>query len=175
MSLVGVKYTTARWAAEQAVDAVVSELGGRHGACRTGNFPLPHAGIADVEGRLVEMQRALQHALEPDVAEHLASWYGTEAPDVLEHAVAQGRAERLGAATPVLAGEIGYAIATGSAVRLTDVVLRRTPLGAAGHPGRAALERAGGIMAAAYGWTPERLAEEIALVEARFDGRPTAP
>jgi glycerol-3-phosphate dehydrogenase len=51
---------------------------------------------------------------------------------------------------------------------LSDVVLRRTGLGSAGHPGRVALDRAADVMAAAAGWTPEQRAAEIAAVEAIY-------
>ena len=177
VSLVGVKYTTARWAAEHAVDAAVAELGGHRTSspCRTADLVLPYANIADVEGRLVETQRALNLMLDPDIVEHLAAWYGTEAPGVLQYAAEHGLSARLGPSTPVLAGEVAYAVATSAAVRLTDAVLRRTPLGAAGRPSAAAVARAAAIMAERLGWTAERVVGEIALVDARYGIPPTAP
>jgi glycerol-3-phosphate dehydrogenase len=71
----------------------------------------------------------------------------------------------------VLRAEIDYAVREASAVRLADVVLRRTPLGSTGHPGKAALARAAETMAAPLGWTPEQIAQEIALVEKRYPKR----
>ena len=60
MSLVGVKFTTAAAAAEHAVDAVCAEhRRAPRDRCRTATSALPHAGIADVEGRLVETLRDL--------------------------------------------------------------------------------------------------------------------
>ena len=71
-------------------------------------------------------------------------------------------------ATLVSAGEIAYAVDMASAVRLSDAVLRRTPLGSAGHPGVPALCRAADIMGGKLGWDAERRAAEIALVEAAY-------
>lgn len=175
ISLVGVKYTTARLAAERAVDVVCRELGRPRRRSRTASRELPHAGISDVEGRLVETERELGVSLDRDVLDHLASWYGSEAPDIVRFAAEQSQLDRLSAETPVLAGEITYAAARGQAMRLSDAVLRRTALGSAGHPGRAALQRAADLFAVARDWSPDKTAKELADVEAVYPAGITAP
>ena len=165
VSLVGVKFTTARWAAERAVTLACRDHGGHHRRSRTAAAPLPHAGIADVEGRLVETLRAIGVELDRDVIDHLTGWYGTEASDVVRHAAARNRLDRIDPRSPVLAGEIAYAAEREDAIRLADAVLRRTALGAAGHPGGEALARAAAIMAETCGWPDARRAEELAATE----------
>jgi glycerol-3-phosphate dehydrogenase len=165
ISLVGVKFTTARSAAERAVDAACAELAGRFRRSRTAATPLPHADIADVEGRLIETLRELDLALDRDVMEHLTSWYGTEASDVVRYAAQANLLDRLSPETPVLTAEMAYAVDHAQARALSDAVLRRTPLGSAGHPGRAAIERAAEIVSGKLGWTAERRASEIEAVE----------
>jgi glycerol-3-phosphate dehydrogenase len=165
VSVVGVKYTSARAVAERAVDTAARDLSRSRGRSRTSSTPLPHAGVADVEGRLVETTRDLGLSLDRDVVEHLTAWYGTEASDVVRHGAAARLIERVDRQHPILAAEIDYAALNAQAVHLTDTVLRRTPLGSAGHPGRPALERAAAIMAARLNWTEEQAAEEIAGVE----------
>jgi glycerol-3-phosphate dehydrogenase len=172
VSVVGVKLTTARHAAELAVDAICRELGGVRKRCRTAAVPLPHAGIADVEGRLTEALRAVGAELDRDTIEHLTGWYGTEAPAVVEFSARHNLLNRLTPDSPVIAGEIAYAVERSSAAKLADAVLRRTPLGSAGHPGRAALERGGDVMGDILGWTPERRSKEIAAVELRYPRSP---
>ena len=54
------------------------------------------------------------------------------------------------------------------AVRLTDIVVRRTALGSSGHPGADAVLGCGRIAAEELGWSPERLEQEIADVEAVY-------
>jgi glycerol-3-phosphate dehydrogenase len=168
ISLIGVKFTTARHAAERAVDAACAVLSRPHGRCRTGTIALPYAGVADVEGRLLETLRDIGLSLDRDVLAHLAGWYGTEASDVVHHARQAGLLDRLTPQSPVIAGEIAYAVAHSSARRLGDAVLRRTPLGSAGHPGGAALERAAGIMAERLGWDRARIDQELAAVECLY-------
>ena len=164
-SLVGVKYTTARLAAERAVDAVVGSLDARRPHGSTDSRFLPHGEVADTEGRIVECERAGGLALDADVVRHLAGWYGTEAVEVLTFAQASGHGgRRLTAASPVLAAEVAYAADRSLAVRLSDVVLRRTPLGSAGHPGAEALTAAADMLSAACGWDRARRDEELADV-----------
>jgi len=164
VSLVGVKYTTARLAAERAVDA----LGLARSAGRTGTALLPHADVADSDGLLQETLRRLRRTLDRDVMTHLASWYGTEGATVVEASAPGDGLDRLSPDTPVLCGEITYAARNSAVVRLADIVFRRTPLASAGHPGDAALTRAGALAAAELGWSEQRLAEELALVRSRL-------
>jgi glycerol-3-phosphate dehydrogenase len=48
---------------------------------------------------------------------------------------------------------------------LADIVIRRTPLGALGHPGDVALARAAAIVGTERKWSDERRREEIAAVD----------
>ena len=168
ISLVGVKFTTARAAAERAVDLLGAELGGKLRRCRTASSPLPHADIADVEGRLIETSRTLGVALDRDLVEHLGGWYGTEASDVIRFAADAGSLDRLTGTHPALQAEIAYAVDHGQAQRLADAVLRRTVIGASVHPGQETLAQAAAIMGARLGWSDERRAAEIAAVDEIF-------
>jgi glycerol-3-phosphate dehydrogenase len=57
--------------------------------------------------------------------------------------------------------EILDAVRNEMVVTLADAVVRRTPLGAAGFPGDAALSEAAAIVGAELGWSPERTQQEI--------------
>lgn len=164
VSLVGVKYTTARLAAERAVDA----LGVTRSTGRTGTALLPHADVADSDGLLQEALRPAHRSLDREVMRHLASWYGTEGANVVSASLDGDGLDRLSPETPVLCGEIRYAARHSGVTRLSDIVFRRTPLASAGSPGEAALERAATLSADVLGWSPERRAEELALVRARL-------
>ena len=65
ISIIGAKYTTARRAAEVAIDRITAALGRPAGRCQTASRVLPHAGIADVEGQFIEACRAANVTVEP--------------------------------------------------------------------------------------------------------------
>jgi glycerol-3-phosphate dehydrogenase len=167
VSLVGARFATARLGAQKAIDAVAAEVGRTVRRCSTGSAPLPYADIADAEGRLAETLRATGAELDRDVTTHLTSWYGTEAPAVVEFGVRANLLRRIPDSV-VLAAEIAYAVEHADARHLSDVVLRRTPLGAVGHPGPDALAAAADVMGDRLAWTPAQRAEEIAGVERRY-------
>ncbi|MEO8681509.1 MAG: FAD-dependent oxidoreductase [Vicinamibacterales bacterium] len=170
VSVYGVRYTTARWTAEQAVDAVFRVLG--HDIpppCRTADTPL-------FGGTMTHVDNFLKAALLRDVdgvthesLKRLATVYGTDYDQVLQIARdIPPLARPLGRSCHVLGAEILHAARREMAMKLGDAVIRRTEAGAAGHPGTDALERAGAIMARAHGWDEWRMRNEIAEVEAFY-------
>jgi len=74
---------------------------------------------------------------------------------------------------PNVGAEVIHAIRAEMACSLEDVVVRRTELGAAGHPGEEITRAAAGIAAEELGWDNDRRDREIAAVEAfyRMAGR----
>jgi glycerol-3-phosphate dehydrogenase len=166
VSLAGASPVLAYAAAKQAIDAIGGELGNSSRPRRHGDT-LPYAHIADSEGRIVETTRDLGIEVDPDVTGHLVNWYGTEAPDVLRFSAERRLLGRV-SGTPVLDGEIVYAAAMAGARQLADVVLRRTPLGATGHPGENAVSRAAALLASEFGWSDARRDAEIARVDAAY-------
>jgi glycerol-3-phosphate dehydrogenase len=165
-SLVGVKFTTARIAAAQAIEAICEELGRAGTRCRTADVVLPSADTHTDQS--FAGYDDLNNAIDAEASARLIDWYGTEAADVAAYCAARGLTTPLADGRGVLAGEIGYAVEHGAAVRLADVVLRRTRLGGTGHPGAAALNAAADLLAVRCGWSPAERASEIAHVEARY-------
>jgi glycerol-3-phosphate dehydrogenase len=109
ISIVGVKYTTARAVAEQAVDLIFRKLDRPRVACRTADSVLPECGVSDA------------------------------APS----------------------DPIARAVHDEMAYTLCDVVIRRTDLGAAGHPGDAVAHDVASRMQRLCGWPGERVDEEL--------------
>jgi glycerol-3-phosphate dehydrogenase len=61
--------------------------------------------------------------------------------------------------------EVTYAVREEMAVRLADVILRRTELGSGSHPGQAAIAAAARGMQQLLGWSDLQREEEIADTE----------
>jgi glycerol-3-phosphate dehydrogenase len=156
LSVVGVKYTTARDVAEKTVNRVLARLGRPEFASRSAATPLMGG---DFES-FADLERAAGKT-------HLAHNYGSLYPKVL----AVSDPEPLCDSSPVTGGEVRYAAREEMALDLASVVLRRTELGSAGHPGRRALERAAAILGEELSWSEERKCAEIEAVEAFYRAR----
>ncbi len=169
ITVVGVKYTTARGVAEQVTRAVSKRLGTRVRPSRTGTSTLPGAGIADHEALAIETGRAIGFEPPLPVIRHLTALYAEATPGIIRL-----MAEHETLRTPVSAGsatlgaEVVHVVRHEMAMRLTDIVVRRTGLGAAGHPGRGAIERCARLAALELGWDETRVEEEVRLVEAIY-------
>jgi glycerol-3-phosphate dehydrogenase len=135
-------------------------------------------------GRAVPSQSAAQLLIEPALSagapsgtpaasvERLTRRHGTEAAAVL--ALASERpplACPVAGGTQVIGAEVVHAIRHEAAITLEDVVVRRTGLGALGHPGAPAARACAAIMAAELGWTAERVEDEIAGLDSFYEIR----
>lgn len=166
MTVVGVKYATARGVAERAVNAAAKHLGKRLPRSRTATVPLPGAAIADHEALAIETARAAAMDLSTAVTLHLSALYAEGSAGIVRLI-----AERPELGAPVspgcetLGAEVVHVIRHEMAVRLADIVVRRTALGSGGHPGADAVRGCGVIAAQELGWSSERLEKEVAAVE----------
>jgi len=170
VSMFGVRYTTARHTAQQAVDAVFHVLGHETPPpCRTAETPLQGGSINRMDSFLKAVAQRDVDGIPATTLKRMATTYGTGYDRVLQivrDIPALGRP--LGRACDVIGAEILYAARQEMALKLADALVRRTEAGAAGHPGVDAVERAAAIMARAHGWDEWRTRNEIAEVESFF-------
>jgi glycerol-3-phosphate dehydrogenase len=174
VTITGGKLTTWRRMAKLAVDRLV-EREGRLAPCRTHEIPLGQMVAADRLTRVPGAPEASYSAL--------AGRYGHDAESVL--ALAADRAEL---AAPIVNGqadllaEVVYAVRHEQARSLSDVLMRRTRLGildgrALTDPERSEALHAAQVIAGELGWSPDRVAEELAgfREEASFLGAVAVP
>ena len=172
MTLVGVKYTTARATGARAADAVIRRLGSPARKPRRDAIEiLPGAGIADHEALAIETARAVGLELAPPIIRHLTALYGDRCAPIVRL-----MAERTDWRMPLVAGrpnvgaEVVHAIRNEMALTLADIVVRRSELGAMGHPGDDIVHACARIAADELAWDADRRDREIAAVHA-FYGR----
>ena len=170
VSVLGVRYTTARDTAQAAVDTVFRVLDKTPPACRTAETPLVGGDIDDTDRFVDRAVEAAGPGVNDRTATRLARSYGTTYPALLQRLeMTPSDAAELGTECSVTAGEIRHAVQEEMAVRLSDAVLRRTEAGSGGHPGDDALLAAADVMAEELGWSRERVDQEIADVKQAFD------
>ncbi len=156
LSVVGVKYTTARDVAEKTVDRVMARMGTPHVPSRSARTSLVGG---DFES-FADLARSVE-------TPHLAYNYGTLYRDVL----AISDPTPLSDTTPVSEAEVRYSVREEMALDLSSVVLRRTELGSAGHPGRPALDRAAAVMGEELRWSEDKKRSELEAVEEFYRAR----
>lgn len=163
VTVVGVRYTTARAAAERAADRILPLLGRAPGRSDTAQRPLAGGDIDDVE-RYTREQIALSD-LDDDLVDRLVATYGTGSGAIATLMRQEpSLAVALGATCPVTQAEILHAVRAEMAVHLSDA-LRRTGAASLGHPGRDAVQSGAAVMAAELGWSDERRAAEEAAID----------
>lgn len=165
VSVVGVKYTTARDVAERTIDFLFRAWKRRSPRSVSAERPLPGGETgADFEAyRADELSRA--GVGDRRVLDRLIRNHGARYGEVLRHVEPAGEDP---AELALLRAEVRHAVREEMALTLSDVVLRRSDLGSAGHPGGETLAAAARFAAEELGWSRERIAEEIAAVESRY-------
>lgn len=166
MSVLGVRYTTARGTAERATDTAFTILGRTPPVCQTTETPLTGGDIPDFASFVAEATQDAEETVDRVTRRRCAHSYGSRYRDVLQPMMDDpSLAGSLSDDCPVTRGEIQHAVRHEMAVRLADAVLRRTEAGSAGHPGLAALEAAAQVMGVDRGWTADQRAREVEHTE----------
>jgi glycerol-3-phosphate dehydrogenase len=165
VTVVGVKFTTARSVAARAISVVARRLHRRLPPSRTATTPLPGAAIADHEALAIETARDLRMDVPLPMIRHLIALYAEGAAEIIRLVHERPElAEPLAGNIETIKGEIVYTIRREMAVRLTDIIVRRTELGSAGRPPDVAIQTAARIAEAELGWDDGQTAQEIADV-----------
>lgn len=170
ISVMGVKYTTARHAAEKAVDLVFEKLEKKSPPCETHTRRVYGGKIDQLNYFLRELIQPDTGRLTAETIEHLVRSYGTQYSNIIDlfgdHA--QGSPLTLISA-PVLKAQVLYAIRKEMAISLPDVIFRRTGIGTAGMPDESVLENIATTMASELDWSLEKLNDEKEKVNSYFD------
>lgn len=175
VTLIGIRYTTARGDAGKALDLLLAQLPGAPGPAGTDRAPLAGGAIEDFESLRSSAQRARPQFVSAGSLDALLRNHGTEYGTVLDIAAANPADTAAIPGTESVLAEVTHAVQYEMAVKLEDVVLRRTDLGSGSHPGPSALRAAAKRMQDLLGWTTQRVNEEIGATEAVLTRHGAAP
>ncbi|HXV77696.1 MAG TPA: FAD-dependent oxidoreductase, partial [Candidatus Polarisedimenticolaceae bacterium] len=168
LTVIGVRYTTARGVARQTVDRAMRKMGQAPNRSPTAHAPIWGGDVDDLSQVVREAAGA---GLEAPVADALAHNYGSRFKDVLAEAAGRPELLRPIGGTTTLRAEVLHAVRREMAQCLEDVVLRRTDLGTADDPGDAALHQVADIVAAELGWDAARSRSEVERLRSHYLGR----
>ncbi|HUG42751.1 MAG TPA: FAD-dependent oxidoreductase [Acidobacteriota bacterium] len=163
ITVVGVKYTTARHAAQLAVDLALRRLGRPHVPCRTDRTELA-------------CMRAQDQTIQEGAAGRTVSGLAPQpfSRPFRSDGVDRGDRHVTFSAVPAeeksdLPAQVASAVRSEMAQTLTDVLRRRTAVGAAGPPDRSVVDESARLMAEALGWTAARKASEVKALHESYE------
>jgi glycerol-3-phosphate dehydrogenase len=170
ISVMGVKYTTARGVAERAVDLVFKKLGRQPVRCTTAETPVEGGAVRCPEELFRQaLDEEKQTAIGSDPLRHLVQTYGTAYRKVLDYCDREPSwGFPVARNSPVIRAQVLHGARAEMAQKLGDVIFRRTDLGVAGHPGDDGLDACARIMAAELGWDGQRVSQEVREVQSLF-------
>ncbi len=162
ITIVGVKYTTARATAERVVDLITEKLDVNTKSCKTQELPIYGGEIVDFPGLFKHAVDELSINLELDVIEHLVRSYGSEYPSVIAYMEEQPKlGERVTSGSPVIKAEVVYAVREEMGLRLSDIIQRRTGLGTVERPDFSSIRVCAEIMANELDWSSTKIESEV--------------
>jgi len=168
LTLLGVRYTTARCEAERAIDLAVQKLGRPARPCLTGQTAVHGGHVPSFDDFLARLISEYSALLPVGAIRNLAHNYGSAYSNVLKYTVGNPFGRLTLGPSVVVGAEVIHAVREEMAVKLADVVFRRTNLGTGSFPGEQALVAAADLMAVELAWDQRKKEEEIAEVMAVF-------
>ncbi len=169
ITVVGVKYTTARDVAEKAVDIISKKLGKKLIPCQSHQTRLAGGDIEHFDDYLKDARHYYSGRLNPAVIDHLVYNYGSECKRILQYG--DEKLDVIGivpGSKEVLIAEVIHAVREEMAQKLTDVILRRTDLGSGQCPEDVTIRACAEIMAGECRWNKERMNREIEETKAVY-------
>jgi glycerol-3-phosphate dehydrogenase len=159
ISVLGVKYTTARAVAEAAIDEVFRSWDLNPPQPRSARTVLPGGDIECFHDYLERETSVNRGELSANAVRRLIFNRGSQYTAVLKYL--RSTAGQTDEVSRVLEAETRHAVREEMAQKLSDVILRRTELGSAGQPSRTHLHLCAEIMAQELGWDSKRVETEI--------------
>ncbi len=162
LTVVGVKWTTARRVASEVVALVLEKLGRRAAPAPRKDPPLAGGEIDDLAKFLDDARRRMPASVSVESAEHVLRAHGTGFTQVISLVEQDAQLGRpVSERSAVIGAEIVHAAHDEMAEHLEDVLLRRTELWLAAPLEPRTLERCADLMAGPLQWSRERRVEEI--------------
>lgn len=169
ITVIGVKYTTARQVAQKVVNLALRKLDRSPLPCRTAESPVHGGEITEFNNFLNQALQFRPAGISEKSMTHLVHSYGSDYSSILDYTEEKlDWAKTVTENSPVLKAEIIQAVRQEMAQTLADVAYRRTPLGTVEPLDNQSLRMCALLMAAELGWDQAKCEQEIAAVSTPF-------
>lgn len=161
-SVVSVKYTAARLVAEEVVDRVFESWGIKPPKSTSSVTALHGGDIKCFDVFLNTEIRKRPYELDKEIIKRLVYNYGSAYPEVFRNFGRDANGQHMSMChDALLRDEVYYGVREEMAQKLSDMILRRTDLGTAGHPGDEAIKITADSMKDELKWSLERFHQEV--------------
>jgi glycerol-3-phosphate dehydrogenase len=163
ITVVGGKYTTSRNLAKKLVDTVFEKLKRTPVPCLTHTTPLYGGEIGRYASFVNRASiRGNKLGFNDETIKNLCRNYGSRYRDVLDIAgEKKAYSKEICEQYPDLFAEVVYSVRAEMAMKLSDVLFRRTGLGTLGNPGHDVIEKVADVMGDELNWSRSRKKTEI--------------
>lgn len=168
VTLIGVRATTARGVAKEAIDLLCKKSGTRCGASKTDQLPVHGGNLDDFDALERDAIETWKESIPADVMRGLVHNYGTEYGAVLTHVEEDASLGQTIGDTKTLRAQVVHAVREEMAMKLEDVLFRRTDLCSGGSPGKEALKICADVMAKETGVTEAQIQAEVEKAMRQF-------
>ncbi|MCZ6717686.1 MAG: glycerol-3-phosphate dehydrogenase/oxidase [Gammaproteobacteria bacterium] len=168
VTLIGIRYTMARSDAAHAMDLIAKKLGKGGSRPATDRTTIHGGQIESFDSFVKQAVMQSNQPVDSAVMRALIHNHGSEYKQVLKLAEEDPAAAETLENSNVLKAEVVNAVRNEMVFKLSDVVFRRTDLGAGGNPGDQALRTCADIVAKELGWTADQAKQELLEVTAQF-------
>ena len=170
ISVVGVKYTTARLVAQHVLNRVCAIIAPKQSVSKTDHMPVYGGTLPRFQPFVEKEFQKAPPGIARDAFVGLLRNYGNAYHKVLQclEGWVDGRQPRMCKEFDVLKAQIRFAVREEMAQKLPDVVFRRTDIGSVGNPGTQALEVCAREMGRELKWSEQRIAQEILETQQKF-------
>jgi glycerol-3-phosphate dehydrogenase len=170
LTVIGVRYTLARYIAQKAINLAVQKLGEEPRPCMTADRPLVGGDFKDFDNLRAAALANKLPGCTSEVIDQLLISYGSKYPSVLKIAADQPEwAKPVLPGKPVIGAQIVHAARHEMAVTVQDVLQRRTGLFPLGEVDEQSIERCADLMAPVLSWSEDQ--RQAALAAARCRAR----
>lgn len=162
LSVLTVKYTTARGVSEVAVDKAVEKLGFGSKKSATRDTPIWGGDMSSYDKFIVDAMSNLDGDFSRDSKQHLLATYGSRFNEI----IGLGREdstllEPISKDSNVIKAEIIFGVRHEMAYTLSDIMMRRTELGTAEKASDAQIHTVADLMATELNWSKDQKNDEI--------------
>jgi len=161
ITLIGVRATTARGVAEKVINLVFQKLGKKLIRSKTHKLPI-YGGEFDNFMKLFEEANLKTNSLlGPNIISSLLHNYGTKYDEVLKYIKEDSSLAEPVENSMTIKAEIIHAVREEMAVKLGDVIYRRTDIGTGEYPRENAVRVCAELMGKELGWSEHQIQCEI--------------